>query len=511
MAKNQSDVLVSDGPITLEQIIDVAEGGVPVSLSDDPEYRDRLRRSLELLHDHIFGGRPVYGATTGVGHSCGQRLKSEDVEKLGANIVRFHGCGTGTPLTVDQARAAMFCRMVSLAKGLSGVSPELLTRFADFLRLGITPVIPREGSVGASGDLTPLSYIAACMAGDRKVFFGGRVVTSAEALTETGLEPYRFGPKEPLAIMNGTSIMTGIAALVIARSRRILEAAVTATALCIHGLRGHRRHFHPGIFRAKPFPGQAAVAEGIRTLIHSPEDVPGSDAPDHLQDPYSLRCAPHVLGVLADALEWVIPWVELEANSVNDNPIMNVDSQEILLGGNFYGGHITFAMDAVKTALASLCDLCDRQIALLVDPRFSRGLPPNLARPANGEDGLHHGFKGMQITASALTAEAQKKAMPAAVFSRSTESHNQDKVSLGTIAARDADEMCLLAQRTVAIHLMAGAQSCRYRGNVASRPALCEIIERLERFSPAYQQDRPMDEDIEALAQAIGDGSWNRP
>ena len=319
--------------------------------------------------------------------------------------------------------------------------------------------------------------------------------------------PYTLKPKEPLAIMNGTSVMTGIAVLVLARSYRILEAATAATALCVHALKGHEHHFHPTIFEAKPFPGQGRVASRLRYLLHSPETVPEASEPDHLQDPYSIRCAPHVLGVLADALEWIAPWVETEANSANDNPITDVSSGRILMGGNFYGGHIAFAMDGLKAAVANICDLCDRQIALLVDPRFSRGLPANLAFE-NGEAAeVHHGFKGMQITASALTAEAQKLTMPASVFSRSTESHNQDKVSLGTIAARDADRICRLAERTVSIHLMCGTRASRLRQNVGMRPVLVDIIDKVENISPPYTGDRPMDLEINQLAEAIGKGS----
>jgi histidine ammonia-lyase len=503
----EASVRVSDRSVSLEQIIDVAESFAPVQVSEDPEYLRKLKGSVDLLHAEIARGKPVYGVTTGFGHSCGHRPRTRDVDKLGENLIRFHGCGTGAPLSVAQSRATMFCRMISLAKGLSGVSPELLARFADFLNHGISPVIPSQGSVGASGDLTPLSYVAASLAGHRKVIYKGRCVTAGRAIRAAGLGPYRFRPKEPLAIMNGTSVMTGIAALVVARSRRVMEAVTQGTALCVHGLRGHSHHFHPGIFRAKPFPGQEEVAVRIRSMLRSEREVPESDEPDHLQDPYSIRCAPHVIGVLADGLAWIASWVETEANSVNDNPILDTRSGETLMGGNFYGGHITFAMDGLKTALAGLCDLCDRQIALLVDPRFSRGLPPNLARTSDREAFLHHGFKGLQITASALTAEALKLATPASVFSRSTESHNQDKVSLGTLSSRDADEICLLAQRTAAIHLMASAQACRYRGDVDARPGLAAIVRQVEAYSPPYEKDRPMDEDVERLAQAIGNGS----
>ena len=225
MKKSQSALCVSDQPVALKQITEVAEESVPVKLNSDPRYRKKLQRSIDLLHTEIARGHPVYGVTTGFGNSCGNRHRAGDVEKLGENLIRFHGCGTGNPLSVAQSRAALFCRLISLAKGLSGVSPELLVRFTDFLNHGITPLIPSEGSVGASGDLTPLSYVAACLAGRRKVIYKGRAVPASRALREAGLAPYRFRPKEPLAIMNGTSVMTGIAVLAVARAGRILAAA----------------------------------------------------------------------------------------------------------------------------------------------------------------------------------------------------------------------------------------------------------------------------------------------
>ncbi len=507
MKHDQRAVLVSDKTITLDKITAVAEVSLPVEVSTDREFVNSLQGSVDTVNSFLDRGRPVYGVTTGYGSSCGNRITTIDIKELGENLIRYHGCGTGEPLSVAQTRAAMFCRMICLAKGYSGISHELLKRFADFLNHRITPVIPSEGSVGASGDLTPLSYVAACLVGDREVIYEDRCILASQAISEAGLPPYSFKPKEPLAIMNGTSVMTGIAILALARSRRILKAATAATALCVHGLRGHIQHYHSTIFEAKPFPGQGEVASWLRALLQSDDDVTEATEPDCFQDPYSIRCAPQVLGVLADAMRWIGPWVENEANSANDNPIIDTSSEQILMGGNFYGGHIAFAMDGLKTALASLCDLSDRLIALVVDPRFSRGLPANLTLEYGDEAMINHGFKGLQITATALTAEAQKMAMPAAVFSRSTESHNQDKVSLGTIAARDADRICALAQRTVSIHLLVGARSCRLREGIEARPALADLVHRIEEFSPPYSKDRPMDEDIEKLARAIGAGT----
>lgn len=498
-------VTIGDGPVLLSDIIAVARGGAPVAVSKKAAFRKRMEASRRLLHTVMDAGIPVYGVTTGFGKSCGNRLNRKAVPTQGENLMRFHGCGTGEPLGGEETRAAMLCRMLCLARGYSGVSLSLLEHLADFLNLGISPIIPSEGSVGASGDLTPLSYVLAALAGEREVDYRGKRMPAGRALRMANLKPYVFQAKEPLAMVNGTSVMTGIAAVVLDRASHILEAAIAASALSVHALQGNAHHYHPAIGQAKPFPGQIYVAErigGLLTVGPSGADLQAG-GPETLQDPYSLRCAPQIMGVLQDALAWIRQWVEIEANSANDNPLLAAETDRPLMGGNFYGGHIAFAMDALKSALASVADMADRQVALLVNPNVNRGLPADLVRMTGEAQLCNHGFKAMSISASALTAEALKATMPAASFSRSTESHNQDKVSMGTIAARDAARVCTLAERVVAIHLLAAAQACEIRGRLEDRPALVLLIESLRRLAAPTQEDRPMDADIETLARRI--------
>ncbi|HOX43791.1 MAG TPA: aromatic amino acid ammonia-lyase [Myxococcota bacterium] len=492
---------VGDGPVSVRQIDDVARRGARVELSAAPAFRARLERSRATLQAAIARGEPVYGVTTGYGQSCGNQLDAERTEALGQNLVRYHGAGLGEPLGVEEARAVVLCRLLSLARGFSGVSGELLDALVALLNHGITPVIPCQGSVGASGDLTPLSYLAACLQGEREAFHRGRRVPAAEALAAEGLAPYRLQPKEPLALVNGTSVMTGLAVLAVRQAEALLQAFTAGTALAVHALAGHARHFHPGLFAAKPHPGQAEVAARLRALLEARGPVEESNRPESLQDPYSCRCSPHVLGVLADALAWVHAWIEVEANGVSDNPLLDPDSGEVLTGGNFYGGHVAFAMDALKAALASAADLADRQLALLVDARFSRGLPANLVPREVGP--AHHGLKAVQITASALTAEALRGTMPAASFSRSTESHNQDKVSMGTIAARDALGVARLAAGVAACQLLGACQAAELRGGLAARPRLAEALAAVRLRSPALTADRPLDAELARLAADI--------
>jgi histidine ammonia-lyase len=502
------EVTIGQGTVTLQQIVAVARGNARVKLSGEHSFRELIQRSEAMLHKAIRDGVPVYGVTTGYGKSCGKRLTRDQVRRrLEANLIRFHGCGTGDIIGIPATRAAMFCRLLCLARGYSGVSLGLLDRLAEFLNHGITPVVPCEGSVGASGDLTPMSYVAAALTGEREVFYRGKRMPASDSLKLSGLAPYVFAPKEAISMMNGTSTMTGLAVLAVERAGRILDAAVCATALTVHALKGKFLHFHPTIGEAKSFPGQVDVARRLTELLQVEANNGDleSQAREALQDPYSVRCAPQIAGVLYDALTWIREWVETEANSSNDNPIFDPETGQPLMSGNFYGGHMAFAMDALKAALASVADMSDRQTALLVDPLLNRGLPADLVRVTGEDVVFHHGFKAMSLSTSAMTAEALKLTMPAASFSRSTESHNQDKVSMGTIAARDAERICTLTERVLAIHLLAAAQGCEIRGNLDLRPRLLAIILRIRFLSEALLEDREMDGDIERTARAIAD------
>ncbi len=503
-----SDILVVDGKnVSLEQIVHAVRGKATVEISSDEGFRGQLEKSRRILMDAMIKGKPIYGVTTGFGKSCGKRMAVDDVLKSGLNLIRFHGCGTGEPIDPLQVRAAMVTRILCFARGYSGVSPRLLEQMAAFVNRDITPVVPAEGSVGASGDLTPMSYVAAALMGEREVFYNGKRISAETALREAGLTPHVFEPKEPLAIMNGTAIMTGIAVMVIDRVQHLLDALIYATSLTIHALMGNAHHYHPVISIAKNHPGQSCIADRIFSLLdnHGRKTKLESEALETLQDPYSIRCAPQIAGVLWDTLKWVKEWVEIESNSANDNPIFDPETGDVYMGGNFYGGHIASAMDSLKAALASVADMSDRQIALMVNPNVNRGLPADLVRVKGEERLFNHGFKAMSISSSALTAEALKMTMPAASFSRSTESHNQDKVSMGTIAARDAHRVCCLAERVVAIHLLSAVQACEIRGGVAARPGLEDMIRKIREIVSPIHEDRPMDNDIEKIVKAVSE------
>ncbi len=492
--------------LSIEDVAAIASGRAGVALNEDPAWRAHIERGAAFLRERLAAGATVYGVNTGYGDACVVNVPPELVEALPLQLTRYHGCGMGRLLDPAETRAVIAARLNSLAYGYSGVRFVLLERLADLVNFDILPRIPAEGSVGASGDLTPLSYVAAALVGERDVQFGGRVRPAAGVWEELARAPLALAPKEGLALMNGTAVMTGLACLAFVRTAQLTRLAARLTALSTVALDGRAAHFDAMIFDVKPHAGQAQAAAWIREDLAGREDTAGQ----RLQDRYSIRCAPHVIGVAQDALSWVRRDVENELNSANDNPLIDVDGERVLHGGNFYGGHIAFAMDALKTAVANLADLMDRQFALIVDDKFNNGLPRNLSGASVSLAPISHGFKAVQIAASAWTAEALKLTMPASVFSRSTEAHNQDKVSMGTIAARDCLRVIELTEQVAAAHTLAAVQAARLRLSVTAGTSLTaplgEFAERVTALSPFVGEDRPLEHDLRALTQYIAEG-----
>jgi histidine ammonia-lyase len=434
---------------------------------------------------------------------------TELAAELPRHLYTYHGCGLGEYLTPAQTRAVIATRLASLCKGFSGVGVELLEQMVRLLHCGLLPRIPSEGSVGASGDLTPLSYLAAVLCGEGEVWREGAATPAGAALADAGIAPLSLRPKEALAIMNGTAVMTALACLAYSRAEYLMRLVTRVTALASFALDGNAYHFDETLFSVKPHPGQQRIAAWLRA------DLLCDEAPRNgrrLQDRYSIRCAPHVIGVLADALPWLRESIENELNSANDNPIIDAAGERVLYGGHFYGGHIAFAMDSMKNAVANLADLLDRQMALLVDSRFSNGLPANLSGIAGPRLAINHGLKALQISASAWTAEALKLTMPASVFSRSTECHNQDKVSMGTIAARDCLRVLELTEQVVAALLITGRQGVwlRRRLNPSLKPqaALQRMLRDLENDIAAVEEDRRLEPDLRLLLERIRSRAW---
>jgi len=494
-------------PLRIEDVLAIAAGDAPVELDRDARVRARLDASHAAVERLRRSDTPLYGVSTGVGASVGNRIPEELHDELPLNLVRFHGCGTGRLLDDEEAASVLVARAASLARGYSGVRPIVIERLCELANRRILPCIPAEGSVGASGDLTPLSYVASLLVGEREARVEGAVVAASEALANAGLAPLRLEPKESLAIMNGTSVMTGLACIAFGRAQALARAACAITAVASDVTRGNPAHFDARIGLAKPHPGQLLAARWIREdLAPDPAVASSRPEPARVQDRYSIRCAPQVIGVLLDALRFSRELLETELDGANDNPLIDPDTGDALHGGNFYGGHVCFAMDGLKAAVASVADLLDRQLVLVCMPETSGGLPENLVARSGADRVVHHGFKAMQITASALAAEAQKLTAPASAFSRSTESHNQDKVSMGSIAVRECLRIVELTETIAAISLLALAQAVDLRGAGAVAVRSRELQRALRKAVEANTADRRQDRDIDTVLAMLRRG-----
>ena len=512
MSKTQPEpVRFGAGFLKIEDITALARQSSKASLNADPAFVTAINKGAEFIDRLLKEDGAVYGVTTGYGDSCTVAIPASMVEELPQHLYTFHGLGMGEPLSEPQARAVLAARLSSLSQKMSGVSYGLLKQLEQLLVHDILPVIPQEGSVGASGDLTPLSYVAAVLCGEREVFDKGKRRPAAEALAERGIKPLKLRPKEGLAIMNGTAVMTGLACLAFERADYLSRLSSRITSLSVIALAGNPHHFDETLFKAKPHPGQQKIAARLRKDLHS--GVPSRNE-RRLQDRYSLRCAPHVIGVLEDSLPWLRQFIENELNSANDNPLVDAEGEHVLHGGHFYGGHIAFAMDCLKAAVASVADLMDRQMALLCDPKFNHGLPANLSGSPRERSPLNHGLKALSIATSAWTAEALKLTMPAASFSRSTECHNQDKVSMGTIAARDCLRVLELSEQVAAGVLFAAVQGLELRmaeSGLKSESLDKELAAMHAEFRseyPALGEDRALEAELRSLVAKIQSRRW---
>lgn len=495
--------------LNIQDIIDIAENSAHAVLSHNQSFCELITRGADFI-DHLLQEEGViYGVTTGFGDSCTTIIPPNLITELPHHLYTYHGCGLGDYFTPEQTRAIIAVRLASLCKGYSGVSLLLLQQMILLLQHNILPLIPSEGSVGASGDLTPLSYLAAVLCGEREVLYNNKHTSAIEALREKNINPLHLRPKEGLAIMNGTAVMTALACIAYTRADYLSQLSTRITAMAVFALDGNNHHFDEVLFSVKPHAGQQEVAAWLRQDLWC-DQPPRNEK--RLQDRYSIRCAPHVIGVLRDALPWFCKTIENELNSANDNPIIDGKNERVLHGGHFYGGHIAFVMDSLKNLVANIADLLDRQMALLVDKRYNNGLPANLSGSTGDRSAINHGLKALQISVSAWTAEALKLTMPASVFSRSTECHNQDKVSMGTIAARDCLRVLALTEQVAAALLITVRQGMwlRFKQQPDLIPDihLTHMLKNLSDDIQPIEEDRRLEADLRLLLERIRTRSW---
>ncbi len=507
-----STVLLCETPLTIDDVCAIAKKEKTLVLSSKESFVEQVSKGRAALEKLWQSGAVVYGVTTGVGDSCNQVVPPEQSNDFAKQLIQFHGCGLGEYLDEITSRAVLVVRLNSLKSGFSAVRFSLIEALVTLLERDIIPRIPSEGSVGASGDLTPLSYIGAAVMGQREVYYKGKIVSAKEALEAEGLKAFDLQAKEALAIMNGTAVMTGIACMVIERSENLLSLGTDLTALLTEVLHLNKAHFDKRIFEQKPHPSQLEVAARIAELLDYDPSKYKFDKSDRVQATYAIRCAPHILGVLGDTITWCRQFVTTEINSVNDNPLIDPDTGDVLHGGNFYGGHIAMAMDSLKSGVANCADLFDRQMALLVNERRNAGLPINLSGALGDAQPINHGYKAVHIATSAMSAEALKGTMPASVFSRSTESHNQDKVSMGTISARDAIRVLELSEQVLACTLAGAAQAVdlRIRQDELTKEQLTAELQKLYNLTREHiafvEEDRALEGELRSLIADITNG-----
>ncbi len=491
--------------LTLETIERVAAStSAPVRLSAPA--RERVVRARSVVDRAVESGRAVYGINTGFGRLADVAIPADRIGELQLNLIRSHACGVGPALGREAVRAITVLRANVLAKGHSGVRPEVIDLLCALLNAGVHPVIPEQGSVGASGDLAPLSHLALVLVGEGEAEYEGEVVAGDEALRRAGLSPLVLAAKEGLALNNGTQVMTGIGTLALLSAERLVETAEVAGAMSLEGLRGTPAAFHAALQRVRPHPGQTASAERLRALVRGSEIRESHRHNDpRVQDAYALRCMPQVHGACRDSLAHVRRVLEIEANSATDNPLVFADEDDglILSGGNFHGQPVAQALDLLAIALADLASISERRIERLVNPDLS-DLPPFLT----GDPGVNSGMMLAQITAAALVSESKILAHPASVDSIPTGANREDHVSMGSTAARKATAVLRNTETVIAIELMCAAQALEFLRPMRSGMGVEAARTMIRSRVPPLGADRVLAPEIAAVSAMVQDGAF---
>ncbi len=472
------------------------------SATIDITLRDPVDKAAATIEAIIGKGDPVYGVNTGFGKLASVRIDAADLETLQRNIVLSHAAGVGEPLPVPVVRLIMALKLASLAQGASGVRWETLEQLAACLERGLIPVIPGQGSVGASGDLAPLAHMTAALMGVGQVFVEGRPVDAAAALEANGLKPLVLGPKEGLALLNGTQVSTALALAGLFETERVFQAALVTGALSVDAAKGSDGPFDPRIHLLRRHKGQIDVAASLRTLL-SGSAIRASHLDDHgrVQDPYCLRCQPQVMGASLDLLRQAAVTLSDEANGVSDNPLVFTDTGEVISGGNFHAEPVAFAADIIALALCEIGSIAERRIAMLVDPALS-GLPAFLTP----KPGLNSGFMIPQVTAAALVSENKQMAHPASVDSIPTSANQEDHVSMAAHGARRLLAMARNAANVIGIEYLAAAQGIGFHAPLGTSESLSTAIDLLRADVPPLSDDRHFAPDMEAATRLVTSG-----
>jgi histidine ammonia-lyase len=521
-ARGADPIVLTGADLSIADVEAVARHGRPATLDDAA--RSRLQESRDLIERLVAGGEVVYGVAPGFGALASTFVEPADAARLQENLLKSHAAGVGPPLDTEIVRAMLLLRANTLALGHSGCRPLLVDRLLAFLERGVHPVVPAQGSVGASGDLAPLAHLALPLIGRGQVELNGQRLPALVALREVGLDPLVLEAKEGLALLNGTQLMTAIGALLLADADRLGATASVAAAMSVEALLGTDVDFSAAYQLARPHPGQIAVAAELRHLLRDSTVQTGHHGDAHkVQDPYSLRCVPQVHGAVRDALDHLRRVLDVEMNSATDNPLvfpeggvaaadaLATGGGRVIRGGNFHGEPVAIALDFAKIAIAELGAISERRTSLLLDPRLNGGLPAFLA----ADSGLDSGLMIVQYTAAALASENKVLAHPASVDSVPTSANQEDHVSMGPIAARHARPVLEHVERIVAIELLVAAEALDRRlglltasGRHADPGAgVATASERIRAVVPPLDGDREPGPDLTALTRLVHDGT----
>ena len=469
-----------------------------VRLEIHPDSMVKMRQSRQVIMDIVKKGKPVYGINTGFGALASKQIADEDLGQLQYNLIRSHCTGVGKPFNREVTRAIMLSRANCLIQGFSGVTPETIELLLEFINHNINPVIPEKGSVGASGDLAPLSHVALALIGEGEVEYEGKVVRSDFAIHQIGKEPAVLGPKDGLALINGTSVMLALGCLALVEAKKIVKQADIIACLTLDAVRGTASAFDARISMLKPQPGQVDVSSNLLKIINGSEIVVSHKDDGKVQDPYSLRCIPQVHGACRQTLRHTEEVLEIELNSVTDNPLVFVETGDVISGGNFHGEALALTMDYLAMGLSEICNIAERRVEKMMNPHFS-DLPAFLTK----NSGLNSGLMIAHVTMAALASENKYLCHPASVDSIPTSTDKEDHVSMGVTSGRKLHEVVANVQYGLAIELLCNTQGLEFLRPLKTSPALEKVYTLVRKHVLPIGEDRIFHKDIENLTRLV--------
>ncbi|KZE36454.1 histidine ammonia-lyase [Bhargavaea cecembensis] len=489
-------ITLNGSGLTLRQLKRIVIGREQVVLC--PEAMKKVRQSREAVEHIIADGRTVYGINTGFGKFSDVEINAEDTEALQLHLVRSHACGLGEPFPEEVSRAMAVLRLNALLKGHSGIRPVVLERLCDMVNLGITAVIPSQGSLGASGDLAPLAHLALVLIGEGEAMLDGNTVPAGQAWEKQDIRPIRLQAKEGLALINGTQAMAACGALAFLEAEQLALQSEWISGMSIEALRGITDAFHPAVHEARGYPEQAGVAERMRNWLEGSR-LTTRQGELRIQDAYSIRCIPQVHGATWQVLDYVRGKLEIEINAATDNPLIFDEGETVISGGNFHGQPVAFAMDFLKIGMSELANISERRTERLVNPQLNGGLPPFLSP----EPGLQSGAMILQYAAASIVSENKTLAHPASVDSIPSSANQEDHVSMGTTAARHAAQIVGNVRKVLAIEAFCAFQACGIRGEEKMSPALRRKWDALSEIIPPLTEDRIFSRDIAGVERRL--------